>query len=381
MPTHDPLTDARFEDIVAELRDARVPTPETLAGRIEEIAARPAPPPPRRPVADRIPHVRRPAFRLGRIVAIGGGLLATGALVALIGSGGGSSSSSSASSAAAGAASYAASSPDSGGGGAAAPAVTAPTRSAAEGANGSRLNSPIAPTSDNFQATGRKQHESVQLRIALKDVSGVSAATSSVTRTIQAYGGYVVALSFDAGRTGTSTVIAKVPFAHVQDAIVRFSNLGPVVAEHVDLTDLQRQSDTAEQQIAHLRLQIARIQAQLADPKVTVAAAAVARVRLAELQSTLADQRKVVSQIAGQAAMADVSLDLVTRRAAAHAAAKPRTGVPGAASHALGVLRGAAKAAVWVLIVLSPLLIAGAAWLAARRWLRARRERRLLEQA
>jgi hypothetical protein len=369
MPTHDPLTDARFEDIIAELRDARVPTPETLAGRIEEIAARPAPPPPRRPVADRIPRVRRPAFRLGRIVAIGGGLLAAGALVALIAGTGGSSSSSSGSTTAA-AASYAASSPASGGGGAAAPAVTTPMRIISE-----------APTSDNFQATGRKQHESVQLRIALNDVAGVSAATSSVTRTIQAYGGYVVALSFDAGRTGTSTVIAKVPFAHVQDAIVRFSNLGPVVAEHVDLTDLQRQSDTAEQQIAHLRLQIARIQAQLADPKVTAAAAAVARVRLAELRSTLADQRKVVSQIAGQAAMADFSLDLVTRGPAAHAAAKPSAGVPGAASHALGVLRGAAKAAVWVLIVLSPLLIAGAAWLVARRWLRARRERRLLEQA
>jgi hypothetical protein len=372
MRTPDPLADPRFEDLVEELRDARITTPARLTDLVDDLATRqpPAPPPPS--LRDRLPRPRLPRWN-GRVAAVGLGLLILGTLVAFAARGAHMESSSSSSEAAASSAAF-------GGGAASAPAA-APA-----------ITTPLAPleitpgkssyeaTSGGFQSPQRLQHENVQLRVALADVAAVSDATTDVTRAIQAYGGYVVTLGFDASSSGQSSIVAKIPFTRIQEAIARFSGLGHVVSEHVDLTDLQRTYDSLEQRLARADLQIARLRARLTDSSLTPAASADLRVRIATAVTQRADLRRSAQATQQSAAMADLALDLVTRQAAA-AKQPAKGGVGGAAGAALDVLRAAGRAAVFVAILAAPLAAVVVVVMAGRRWIRIRRERRLLEQA
>jgi hypothetical protein len=379
MRTPDPLADPRFDDLIEELRDARITTPARLTELVEDLAGRPAPPAPAPPLRDRVPRLRRPGWN-GRVAAIGLGLLVLGTLVAFAARGGESPSSGSSSQAAASYGGGAASSA------AAAPAMTTPlapgksvfgTVHAASPESGDAL---VASGSGDFQSPQRLQHENVQLRVALADVGAVSDATTDVTRAIQGYGGYVVTLGFDAASSGQSTIVAKVPFPRIQEAIGRFSALGHVVSEHVDLTDLQKQYDSVEQQLARADLQIARLRARLTDSSLTPSQVAGLRVRLATAVAQRADLRRSAQATRQSAAMADLALDLVTRQVAA-AKTSHKGGLGGAAGAAVSVLGAVGRAAVFVTIVAAPLVVIALAILAGRRSLRVRRERRLLEGA
>jgi hypothetical protein len=363
----DPLADPRFEELVEELRDARIATPPRLGELVEELAERRPPPAPRPALRDRMPRLRRPPA--ARIAGVGLALFLVGGLVAMLAAGGHNSSTSASSSAAAGGSSAAA--------GAAAPAASVPS---AQNPKLEHLAFPAPPTGTGFQSQQRLQHESVDMRVALADVPAVSDATTSVTRAIQAYGGYVVTLGFDASSSGESTIVAKLPFARIQEAIARFSGLGRVVAEHVDLTDLQKQYDTLEQQLAKADLRVARLKARLTDTTLTPAAAAALRVQLATAALQRADLRHSAQSTQQSAAMADLTLDLVSQRPAA-APAPATGGVGGAAEAAVDVLQAVGKGAVFLAIVAAPLIVIALAIWGGRRWMRVRRERRLLEQA
>jgi hypothetical protein len=387
MPLPDPLTEERFGDLVAELRDARTETPATVTARLEALLALPAPAAPRR-------RLGRPRLSRRR------GLLAVGATVALVcGIGavvvlrpGGTSSRLASNGHRVGDSKMALTTAD------AAPAVTAPavTGAAAAGAaadvptDWSALETTKAPPrailaplvlTPAVQDGRRLQHENASLRIAVPNVNAVSDATGAVTQAVQGYGGYVVTVSFDATRTGSSQIVAKVPFAHVQEAIARFSRLGHVVAEHVDLSDLQRRFDSTETQIARQELRIARLQALLLDPARTATQQATARVRLAQAKVQLARLHTAAAAVRSSAAMSDLQVQLLSRTPVKKAAATvSSTGVATSATDAVGVLGRIARLAVYGLIIASPLLLAGAAWLLVRRRLRTRRERRLLEE-
>jgi len=314
-------------------------------------------------------------------------VVALGVVVASGGVGGGVDSAGS-SSAAAGVAEPAAST-------AAAAAATAPAREdqagptqfehdrAAAGATTAASPDDLGPlTPISGGDTGRLQHQDAHLEIALASPAAVADATGQVTRAVAGYGGHIVTVQFATpeGTHARSEIVAKVPIGRMEEATDRFTGLGRLAAAQVDISDLQAQADTLEQQVASARLQIAQFTARLASDDLTKVQRATLVERRARARARLADLNASVARTKRSAALADLTVVLTTD----DAAVAPAPGSPGAgdrAREALGVLADLGVLAVWLLVIAAPFALVAALVLLARRLLRRHRERRLLETA
>jgi hypothetical protein len=387
MPVSDPLLDPGYADLLGELRDARTPTPPALTVRVDDLLAAFEPPAPR---AARRRRARPPWLRLpgpGPVIATGAlaVVVAFGVVVASSGIGGGGVDSEGSSSAAAGVAEPAA-------GTTAAPAATdqaaaGPTgfehdRAAAGATSASSPDDLGELTPISGGDTGRLQHQDAHLEIALASRAGVADATGQVTRAVAGYGGHIVTVQFATpeGTHARSEIVAKVPIGRMEEATARVTGLGRLVAAQVDISDLQAQADTLEQQVASARLQIAQFTARLAADDLTKLQRATLVERRARARARLADLNASVARTKRSAALADLTVVLTTD----DAAVAPTPGAPGAgdrAREALGVLADLGVLAVWLLVIVAPFALVAALALLARRLLRRRRERRLLETA
>ena len=165
----------------------------------------------------------------------------------------------------------------------------------------------------------------------------------------------------------------------MQEATDRFTALGRVAGAQVDISDLQERADSLEQKVAAVRLQMARFDAQLAATNLTKLQRAILVERRARARSRLADLNANVAQTTQEAALADLTVVLVTDRAAAPK--KSDSGAGARAGDALGLLADAGVYAVYAVIVAAPLLLVVALLIGGRRLVRRRRDRRLLETA
>jgi Fe2+ transport system protein FeoA len=227
----------------------------------------------------------------------------------------------------------------------------------------------------------RLQHQTARLTIALKSSDDVSDATGQVTRAITAYGGHIATLQFATpeGTDARSEIVAKVPIERMQEATARFTALGRLAGAQVDISDLQERADTLEQRVSTVRLQIARFDAQLAATGLTRLQKATLVERRARARQRLADLNANVAQTKQEAALADLTVILVTDHAVAPA--KSGSGAGDQARDALGLLADIGVVALYAAIVAAPLLLAAAALIGGRRLVRRRRDRRLLETA
>jgi hypothetical protein len=200
-------------------------------------------------------------------------------------------------------------------------------------------------------------------------------------RIARGLGGYVVSAQFNAAKQGNSALVFKIPIGHVQQAIAKFSQLGTIAAQNIQIADLQAQFNRVVKRIGTLRIAIAKVDDQLADTSLSNED----RVRLEQRRARLATRLEALktskARTTRSAALATVSLGLTTKEAAA--VTKPEHRGPlGRALHDAGHIL--AKEAAWglyALIVLAPIaLIALAAFLLIRG---ARRlsDRRLLESS
>jgi hypothetical protein len=157
----------------------------------------------------------------------------------------------------------------------------------------------------------------------------------------------------------------RIPVGSVQEAIVRFSALGTILAQHVSVQDVQPQFDARFKQMQALRKRIAVLQKAGKTPEAE------------KLQAELAALEREQAQAARRAGFATVALVLRVPRPAA--AAPHRPGRLDRASHRAGrILLEEAVVLLYGVIVAGPLLLLGLLALYGGRSLRRRSDERLL---
>jgi hypothetical protein len=223
---------------------------------------------------------------------------------------------------------------------------------------------------------GRAQRYSAQLTLSVKDIDALSSATQQALRITRDLGGYLVTASYATSNTGVSSLTLKVPTAKVQDAIVRLSSLGKIVAQQVQIDDLQGQVDELTKRETALRERIARLSARLAAPGLDAETQATLQARRDAARSELAQVRASRAQVNAEARYATIQLSLQTRQSSV---------VPVVPSHfdraldrAGEILAVEAMIVLYVLVIVGPLaLLALLTWL-GRRGLRRRQDEQLL---
>ena len=368
--------DRRFEQIVRELRATAPPAPESVRARVRQLASAPAPEPPllRRFGGRRVALVLVPVCLLG---------LVAGALVAGRGGGGGGASAVSA----AGKVPLSARREWSGA------TVTQsfdqladPPLALGGTVHGSAAGGAAASRGRLAPATlppdqGRLQHYDVSLSLRVADQDALSKATNDAMQIARGLGGFVAGVEYSSAETtrGDALLTLRVPIGKIDQAIARFSKLGKIRAQHVSIQDLQATVNAQNRAILDTRKSIATLQEKLADGSLPAA-------RRLELQHRLAAQQSRLKALLGsrgstvrEGRLATVSLAFTTakRQAGAH-----HSGRIGRAAHdAVALLARIGAGAVYVTILLGPLVALGLVLLVIGRAVRRRGESRLLARA
>jgi hypothetical protein len=230
-------------------------------------------------------------------------------------------------------------------------------------------------------STTRLQHYQASMTVRVDGLDELSPSTQKAMRIARALGGYVVSAQFNAAKEGRSALMFRIPIGHVQQAIARFSELGTITAQDIQIADLQAQFNRLVKRIGALRVAIAKIDDKLADTSLSSAERVSLEQQRARLAARLEALRTSRARTAHRAALATVSLGLTTEQAAA--VVKPHHRGPlGRALHDAGsILQKEASWALYALIVLGPIvLIALLAFLLIRSGRRLS-DRRLLESS
>jgi Domain of unknown function (DUF4349) len=223
---------------------------------------------------------------------------------------------------------------------------------------------------------GRAQRYSAQLTLSVKDIDALSNATQQALQITRDLGGYLVTASYATSDTGVSSLTLKVPTVNVQDAIVRLSGLGKIVAQQVQIDDLQGQVDELTKRETVLREQIARLSARLAASGLDAETEATLQARRDAARSALTQVRVARGQVNAEARYATILLSVQTRQSAV---------VPVVPSHfdraldrAVEILALEAMIVLYALVIVGPLaLLTLVAWF-SRRGLRRKQDEQLL---
>jgi hypothetical protein len=200
---------------------------------------------------------------------------------------------------------------------------------------------------------GRAQQVQATLRVLVDDPDDLSAATQRALRTTRRLGGYLVTVDYGTPEPseGTASLRIRVPVSRVQAAIVNFSNLGRILGQQTQITDLQQRLDELTRQLRRARGDKART-------------AILRRERIA---------------INRRAAYATVDLALTTHEPEQKVV--PPSRLDRAVDDATGVLTAELSIAAYILIVAAPFLVLLAAAFAGSRAYRRYADQRLLERA
>jgi hypothetical protein len=200
---------------------------------------------------------------------------------------------------------------------------------------------------------GRAQNVQNNLRVLVDDPDELSTATQRALRTTRRLGGYVVMVSYGTPEPteGTASLRLRVPVSRVQAAIVSFSDLGRILAQQTQITDLQQRLDELTRQLRRAKGDKAKIRA-------------------------LRRERIAINR---RAAYATVDLGLTTHEP--EAKATPPGRLDRTVDDATGVLTAELAVGAYALIVASPFLLLLAAAVAGSRAYRRYADQRLLERA
>jgi hypothetical protein len=342
-------SEARIQGLARELRSSSSPVSSALRGRVESLATAP----------------RRPRFgrraRLVLILAAVGAALVAASATGLVSSGGQSVSGGS-----------------SGGGGA-----LKPVREAQQELD-QNLSRDGVITSDpplaTFAPSGRAQDVDMWITLRVKDADQLSESSQEAMKITRELGGVVGSSNVATeGTRGKAELRLKIPTGRIDDALFRLSDLGTVTGQRVATVDLQAPLDRALARIDHLQSAIRIAKDRLASGLLSSQEELQVRIRLEHLRSQLKGVTRTRAALAREAAMAELTLTFGTPTGAV-----PETsegGITGAAHKAVDVLRGAGSVAVFLGLVLSPLLVVLLlVWIAVRAR-RRRIERELLDES
>jgi hypothetical protein len=229
--------------------------------------------------------------------------------------------------------------------------------------------------------TGKRLAElRADLTIRVESRLQLSNATARAMRIVRSLNGYVVSASYSAPSRGdaTSYLELKVPGDKAQEALSRISALGEILAQQINLEDVQRTVAGQTDEIRALNLRIAEIERTLRDEVLTIEARSRLQVQLASAHARLRalELQRTATRRRGQ--LATISLALTTGDLP-----KPAHD-PGRIEKAFDQAKDGLSAEVaWGLkavVVASPFLIVGLGVVAVYRLRRRREERRLLDR-
>ena len=218
----------------------------------------------------------------------------------------------------------------------------------------------------------------VELRLRDADeLAGTAGEAMAIAREL---GGWVAGSDVDSeGREGEAELQLRVPVGRVEDAVVRLSGLGTVTGQRMETVDLQAGIDRRERRLEELdraiRLGELRLEIRTLEPEERLRI----EIRIERQRAARADLLRANTRDRREAATSELTLMLHTREAPA-AAKKDEGEAAGAARDALRVLGAIGIVALFLAIVLTPVLfLALLVWLALRS--RSRRiETRLLDR-
>lgn len=211
----------------------------------------------------------------------------------------------------------------------------------------------------------RAQDVTADLRLLVDDTDDLSGTTQQALRITRRLGGYVLAVQYGTSepREGTATLRLRIPVSRVQAAVVRFSDLGRILAQQTRIADLQQPLDELTRRIRSLERRAARARGKERE----------------RILAEIAYLRGERAEINRRAAFATVALDLTTHEPEKKAAPPGR--LDRAVDDASGVLAAELAIGAYALIVASPFLVLLAAAYAASRAYRRHADQRLLERA
>ena len=226
-------------------------------------------------------------------------------------------------------------------------------------------------------ATARPQRYAAELTLEVEDAAALGAATQRARQITDSLGGFVLSSSLDTtGENGASSLVVRVPTTRVQEAIVRLSALGSVVAQRISVEDLGGQIDALARQESALVAEIGRLERQLARTRLTPEERASLRGRLLQARAELGQVRAAQAQSREDARLATVSLLLRTEEGSGTAPVPSR--LDRALDEAASILAWEGIALLYALVVAGPFALAAAGFWLARRMLRRREDERLL---
>jgi hypothetical protein len=270
--------------------------------------------------------------------------------------------------------------PESAGREAAAPATTverlAGTTSEAYGGPGASADASAgAMKAVPAPTTGRAQRYSATLALGVDDTDALSDATQRALGIVRDLGGFVVSARYATGTEGTSSLTLRVPSARAADAVARLSSLGTILAQDVQIQDLQEPLDGIDRELRQLQAQLAAVTVQLGQAD-TAAERARLTARRAELRAQMQQLRAGRAAATAEARTATIQLELRTEEGAAVPA--PSSRIDRALDRALDVLAWEAVVVLAFAVAAAPLALVGAAVWSARRVRRRRDEEQLL---
>jgi len=221
----------------------------------------------------------------------------------------------------------------------------------------------LTRSADLAPAAGRLQRYQATLRLRVKDVDAMSNAAKRAMNLAHGLGGYVASVQYATrSKGGGATLVLRVPVGNVQTALTELASLGTILQQHTGILDVTRRVDREALQIAELERRLAH-----ASPS----EAPVIRAKLATLRAKHARLLK-------SARLARITLALTTpaKQAVAAPSRFDRT-----LDDAGSVLVRELEILLYGLVVAGPLLLLGAAGIAAARAQRRRADARLLERA
>jgi Domain of unknown function (DUF4349) len=225
-------------------------------------------------------------------------------------------------------------------------------------------------------ATTRAERYAAQLTLEVADPDAVSAATQQALKITRDLGGYIVSAQVASGETGYGSLTLRVPHARAQEAITRLTQLGTIIAQNVQVEDLQSSLDALTKRITQLRTQLAAIDARLLAGDLDSVERAQLQARRGVLREELSTATRGKTAVNAEAQNATISLELRTPEGS-NVVPVP-SGFDRAIDRALEILAWEAVAVAFTALVLGPLgLLALLAW-AGRRTSRRRAEARVL---
>ena len=226
----------------------------------------------------------------------------------------------------------------------------------------------VPPTALEAQSSlapvaGRLQRYDATLRLRVHDVDGLSTATQRAINLTRGLGGYVGAIDYatSGSKRGGATLVLRVPVTHIQAELDGLTDLGTILQQRTGILDVTRRVDRESKQIAELERELAKASPQDA-PAI--------RARLATLRAKHA-------RLVRSARLARIVVGLTTPP---KQAAVPPSRFDRTLDDAGSVLVRELEILLYALVVAGPLVLLGAAGIAAARAQRRRADARLLER-